>query len=271
MQSELRVAALQMNARLDKQENLARAERLVRSAAKEGAQLIVLPELFSAYGPLAEVRQQAEAIPGPTSQRLASWAAELGIYLCGGSLAEQVPAGNKAYNTSLLFNPQGELLASYRKQHLFDVNLGGAAPIRESDAMLPGEESVLVETPLGNLGIAICYDLRFPELFRELANRGLEILLFPAAFTATTGRAHWEPLLRARAIENQAYVIAANQSGGHAGGMQSYGHSCLIDPWGTLLATAGDEEEIAIFATFYGEFLAATRRQLPALANRRIR
>jgi predicted amidohydrolase len=269
MQTEIRVAAVQMNACLNKRENLLRAERLVHHAASEGAQLVVLPELFSAYGWLAEVRQQAEPIPGPTSTQLSAWAANHGIYLCGGSLAEQADDPTKAYNTSLLFGPQGELLAKYRKIHLFDIDLAGVCQVRESDEILPGNSPVCFDTPLGSLGLAICYDLRFPELFRQLANCGMEILLFPSAFTATTGRAHWETLLRARAIENQAFVIAANQAGTHPGGLKSFGHSCVIDPWGNVLAAAAEEEETTVFATISGDSLRQVRQQLPALKNRR--
>lgn len=269
MQTEIRVAAIQMNAGLDKEANLAQAERLVRQAAERGAQLIVLPELFSAYGPLAKVVPLAEPIPGPTSLRLGRLAQELGIYLCGGSIAEASSVPQRAHNTALLFNPQGELVTTYRKLHLFDVNLVGECTVRESDQMLPGDGPVVVDTPLGSLGFAICYDVRFPELFRALTDLGLEILLFPSAFTATTGRAHWEPLLRARAIENQAFVIAANQVGAHPGGLVSFGHSCCIDPWGTIVAAAENEPEAVVFATFRAETLEQTRRKIPALTHRR--
>ena len=223
MQHLIRVAVIQMNARIDKEANLATAERLLRAAALEKPQLVVLPELFNAFGDLSAVVQQAEPIPGPTSNLLSAWAKELGVVLCAGSVCEQSSAPGRGYNTSLLFDYDGALLARYRKMHLFDVELPGQVSVCESRWMQAGEDVVMTATRLGNIGQAICYDVRFPELFRRLAQCGAEIVCVPAAFTATTGPAHWEVLLRARAIENQCYVLAANQYGAHDAKQASYG------------------------------------------------
>lgn len=260
-------AAVQMNAGLEKADNLARAESHIAAAARDGAQVVVLPELFSAYGPLPQVAALAEPIPGPTADRAAAWARRFGVLLCAGSIAELGPEG-KAWNTSLLFDADGRLVAKYRKRHLFDVDVSGAVS-RESDVMLPGETLAVVRRARATFGQAICYDLRFPELFRALSARGMETLLFPSAFTAVTGAAHWEPLIRARAIENQVFVIAANQVGEHGGGMTSYGHSCILDPWGTILSAAHSGENV-ILAELRGELLEDVRRRVPSLKNRRL-
>jgi deaminated glutathione amidase len=268
MQNELTVAAIQMNAHGTREENLAKAIHLVEQAAAAGAQLIVLPELFNGYGDLANVVAQAETIPGRTSEALRACAVRHGVWLLGGSLCEQADQPDRGYNTSLFFNPQGEIIAKYRKLHLFEVEIPGFPRACESDHMCAGDNTTVLETALGTCGIAICYDLRFPELFRELAASGLELLLFPSAFTPFTGRAHWEILLRARAIENQCYVVAANQCGRHDAKVESYGHSLIIDPWGDVLAAA-DEAECFITARLTAARLREIRSRLPALKNRR--
>lgn len=270
MQNTVRVAVIQLTAQLDKAANLANAQRLLRAAAREKPQLVVLPELFNAYGDLAEVARQAEPIPGPTSTLLAQLAQELGIVLCGGSLCEQNSRPGQGYNTSLLLDAQGRIIARYRKMHLFDVDLPGQVSVCESQSMCPGEDVVVTATSVGNIGQAICYDLRFPELFRQLSQRGAELICIPSAFTAATGPAHWEVLLRARAIENQCYVLAANQYGAHSAKLASYGGSLIIDPWGEVLARGALDRDEILIADLSAERLQSVRTRLPALAHRRL-
>lgn len=267
-------AAVQMNARLDKDANVATATRLVEQAAQQGAQLVVLPEMFNGLGSFPEVIAAAEPIPGPTSEKMAALASRLNITLLAGSICERYgDSGNstpRGRNTSLLFLPDGSTATRYSKIHLFDVNLPGKVEIEESKYIVPGEDVVTYDSPLAKLGFSICYDLRFPELYRQLADDKAEVILAPAAFTRTTGRDHWELLLRARAVENQAFVIGANQCGNHGGNLESYGHSMIIDPWGNVLAAAGDDEEV-IVAEIDLAHLTKVRAQLPALAHRRVR
>lgn len=263
-------AAIQMVARDDKAANLKEAERWIREAASRGASIIALPEVFIWRGDKKDERRAAEHIPGPTSEHLARLARELGVYLLGGSVLEEIPQSRKAYNTSLLFGPQGELLASYRKIHLFDVDLDGGVSARESDTREWGEGVVVAETADWAMGLSICYDLRFPELYRALVNKGAQVICVPSAFTAYTGRAHWEPLLRARAIENQVYVIAPDQFGKSPGSFETHGHSMIIDPWGRVLAELPDGPGV-ISAEIDLAFLTRIRAELPVLAHRKLR
>lgn len=261
-------AAVQMTASSSKAENLLKAETFVRLAAERGAALVVLPEVFSWRGPRAESAGQAEPIPGPTSQRLQELARRHQIYLLAGSFLEKTNE-SRSYNTSLLFSPKGETLAQYRKIHLFDIDIPGQVRTKESDTMKPGQEAVTCETPLGVFGLSVCYDLRFPELYRRFADKGAEVIFVPSAFTFPTGAAHWEPLLRARAIENQAYVIAPNQIGKNVYGFADYGNSMIIDPWGKVIARAPDKE-CFITAEIDRDYLEKVRRELPCLAHRRL-
>lgn len=261
-------AAVQMTASSSKEENLAKAETFVRLAAERGATLIVLPEVFAWRGPRAEEPAQVETIPGPTAERLAALAHRHGIYLLAGSILEKSDE-SRSYNTSLLLSPDGALLAHYRKIHLFDVDIAGQVRVKESDTKKPGQEVVACQTPLGVFGLSVCYDLRFPELYRDLAGKGAEVIFVPSAFTFPTGAAHWEPLLRARAIENQAYVIAPNQIGKNAHGFADYGNSMIIDPWGKVIARAADKECL-ITAEIDRDYLEKVRRELPCLAHRRL-
>ena len=266
--NRLIVACVQLTATTDKAHNVATATRLVESAAAAGARLVALPELFNCLGEPEEIVEQAEPVPGPTSEAMSQLAGRLGITLLAGSLAERHQADRRVSNTSLLFGPDGLLLATYRKLHLFDIDLPDQVSFQESSFVAPGDEIVVTDTPAGRIGQATCYDLRFPELFRALVDRDATLIVIPSAFTQATGRDHWQVLLRARAIENQAFVIAPNQYGRHAPGIQTYGRSMIIDPWGTVLATAPDGEG-TITAELDFDRLEQVRARLPALAHRR--
>ncbi len=263
----MRAAAVQLQSTPDRDRNLAAADRLTREAARAGAELIVLPEKWPVLGTPEQTIAGAEPFDGPILEWARSIARELGVDLVAGSFSELTDEA-RGRNTSLHVGPDGELKASYRKIHMFDVEVGGRV-YKESEHEAPGEEIVLSETANGlGLGLTICYDVRFPELYRILAVRGAEIVAVPAAFTFATTRDHWEVLLRARAIEGQAFVVAANQIGEHAPGIRSGGRSMIVDPWGVVLATAPDAETYVV-AELDLERQAEIRRTLPSLANRR--
>jgi predicted amidohydrolase len=262
----VRVAAVQLNSNGDKARNLDAAERLVRAAADDGAELIALPEKWNLLAGGEELVAGAEPLDGPSLTSARGWARELGIHLLAGSISERGSEGEKASNTSVLIGPDGEDIAVYRKIHMFDVDAGGVS-YRESEHERPGNEAVAA--PVGDLlaGLTVCYDLRFPELFRILALRGARLILLPSAFTLATGRDHWEVLLRARAIENQLFVLAPNQVGEAPPHYSSFGHSMIVDPWGVVLATAPDEECFVAAELDLAE-LERVRSSLPSLANR---
>jgi deaminated glutathione amidase len=269
MGSTVRAAAIQLNSTEDIDRNLATAERLVRDAASRGAELVVLPEKWSILGRGAVMAVAAEPV---ADGRLSGWArdlaVELGIDLVAGSFVERRSGEEKTSNTSLHFNPDGRLRGVYRKLHMFDVEVDGVV-YAESEHEQAGEEVVVSELAGGTkLGMTICYDVRFPELYRELSERGAELITVPSAFTLATTRDHWEVLLRARAIENQCFVVAANQIGTSPPANRSGGRSMIVDPWGIVLATAPDVE-CAIVADLDLEVLRDVRRRLPALAHRR--
>jgi predicted amidohydrolase len=263
----VRAAAVQLNSNGDKARNLAAAERLVCAAAAAGATLVALPEKWNLLASGEELLAGAEALDGPSLTAARGWARELGIHLLAGSIAER--GEEKAANTSVLIGPDGVDVAVYRKVHMFDVDAGGVS-YRESEHERPGSEIVTAAVGEAVLGLSVCYDLRFPELFRILAVRDARILAVPSAFTRATGRDHWEVLLRARAIENQAFVLAPNQVGEAPPHFDSFGHSAIVDPWGELLAVAPEGE---CFVVAELDFTAQDRirEQLPALANRRPR
>jgi deaminated glutathione amidase len=263
------VAAVQMVASDDKAVNLREAERWIREAAGRGARVVALPEVFVWRGVKNQECQAAEPIPGRTSEWLAGLASELGIYLLGGSILEEIPGAPKAYNTSLLFDPQGGLLASYRKIHLFDVALKEGVSTRESDTRAPGDQVIVAENPLCTMGLSICYDLRFPELYRKLATKGARLVFVPSAFTAYTGKAHWEPLLRSRAIENQFYMVAPAQFGKSPNSFETHGHTMIIDPWGTIVARLADGAGV-ILAEIDLDYLTRVRTELPCLEHLRL-
>jgi predicted amidohydrolase len=263
----MRAAAVQLNSTEDVGRNVEVAERLVRDAAADRAELVCLPEKWTVLGGARALLERAEPLDGPSLSAARGWARELGIYLVAGSVAERVEGSERLHNTSVLIGPDGDDLAVYRKIHMFDVEVGGVS-YRESEHEEAGDE--IVTAPLGELelGMTVCYDLRFPELYRILAVRGARVITVPSAFTAATGRDHWEVLLRARAIENQAFVVAPNQFGEAPPHYSSYGRSAIVDPWGVVLATAPDEE-CFIAADLDLVAQERVREQLPSLANRR--
>jgi predicted amidohydrolase len=263
----LRVGLVQLNSRHDRAANLDAIEGLVAEAAGRGARLVLLPEHAPYLGPAAGYQGGAEAIPGPTSTRFAALARRHGVYLHAGSMVERTDIPGKYANTSLVFDPQGELIAKYRKIHLYDVEIPGRVSMRESDSVAPGDAIVTVPIDGVTVGLAICYDLRFPELFRLLALQGAEVLVNPAAFTLYTGRDHWETLLRARAIENQAWMLAAAQWGKHEPDGVCFGRSLVVDPWGTVVAQASDGVGV-IVTEIDTALVAKIRTEVPSLANR---
>ena len=267
----MRVAAVQLTSTADFDANLEQADRLTRAAAADGAQLVVLPEKWSALGTTEALVGGAQPIDGPAITWARAAARELGIDLVAGSISERVPDEERLRNTSVHVGPDGELQATYRKVHMFDVVVEGTV-YHESEHEQAGEELVVSPAAGGvELGLSICYDIRFPELYRILAIRGARVFVVPAAFTVPTTRDHWEVLLRARAIEDQAFVVAANQIGEHDPGppaLRSGGRSMIVDPWGLVLAHAPDRP-CHIVADLDLEAQARIRRDLPALANRR--
>jgi predicted amidohydrolase len=262
----VRAAAVQLNSNGDKERNLAAAERLVRAAVADGAEFVALPEKWNLLAGGEELVAGAEPLDGPSLTAARGWARELSIHLVAGSISESGGEGEKASNTSVLIGPEGDDLAVYRKIHMFDVDAGGVS-YRESEFERPGEEPVLGAVGELTIGLSVCYDLRFPELFRILALRGARLIALPSAFTLATGRDHWEVLLRARAIENQLFVVAPNQWGEAPPHYSSFGRSAIVDPWGTVLSTAPDGEG---FAAAELDFAAQdrVRESLPSLANR---
>ena len=263
-------AAVQMSAGPDKAANLERAERLIRVGAARGANLVALPEVFNWRGKRVEQASAAETLEGHTLTLMSRLARELRIHLIAGSITEHAAGDSRCYNTSVLLGPDGGQIAVYRKIHLFDIDLPGRVTVRESDAKLAGSETVTAATRLGAIGLSICYDLRFPELYRRLAFAGAQIVAVPSAFTFPTGEAHWEALLRARAIENQAYVIAPAQFGPNIYGYSDYGNSMIVDPWGRVIARAADQEGVVV-APIDIEYQERVRRELPALHHVRLR
>jgi predicted amidohydrolase len=262
-------AAIQLAATSDKAANLAAAGRLVAEAATGGAALVVLPEVFNWRGARHGETAAAEAIPGPTTDYCGELARRFRIHLVAGSMLESGPAPGKAFNTSCVFSPEGRLVGRYRKIHLFDVDLPGRVSVRESDTRAHGDEPVVVATDLGMIGLSICYDLRFPELYRRLVQRGATVITVPSAFTAPTGQAHWESLLRARAIENQVYVLAPNQYGDTLHGFADYGHTMVIGPWGEVLGCVTDGDAV-VRADIDIDHVARVRREMPCLTHARL-
>jgi deaminated glutathione amidase len=283
MDSTVVVAAVQLSSQADVGANLDRCAARVAEAAARGAKLVLLPENFAFLGGSEEERRtlaedlgppsttpvSAPAVPsGPIARRLAELARAHGVWLLGGGMPERSGDPARPYNTCAVFAPDGRLAARYRKIHLFDVDLADRA-YRESAASSPGREPITLSAAGLGVGLSICYDLRFPELYRALSAAGAEVLVVPAAFTVQTGKDHWHVLLRARAIEAQAYVIAAAQWGKHPGGRQTFGKSCIVDPWGEVIAQASEGEGV-VTAAVDRAYLGQVRASLPSLQHRRL-
>ena len=270
-------ACVQLRCTMDIERNLSKTEALVRRAAQAGAKFIATPENTSLLGPQFHKVDLAQPVDGAIGQRLSALARETRTHLLIGSLNEEkrnedgLVDSSRCYNTSLLFGPDGALVERYRKIHLFDVDVRGGLSVRESDTISPGTEVVVADTPLGKVGMSICYDLRFPELYRAQVDRGADLIMVPSAFTLTTGKDHWHALLRARAIETQCWVMAPAQWGIHdeEGKRHSYGHSVIIDPWGTIVAECGDGEGLC-YAEIDLDYTAQVRASIPVRNHRRV-
>jgi predicted amidohydrolase len=260
--NEIRVAAVQLSSGAHPVANVDRALELVRRAASEGASYIQLPEYFNFRGPASRYASVAETIPGPTTETFADLAKELGVVIHIGSMFERSSHPDKSFNTSVVIDTDGEILGTYRKGHLFDVNVPGEIVHAESRHIAAGDQLSVVDVSGLRLGLSVCFDLRFAELYRQLSLHGATVLAVPSSFAVATGRVHWEVLLRARAIENHAYVIAAAQAGTTDEGVSSYGHSLIIDPWGEVLAESELEGEDIVYATIAGDEVARRRSQI---------
>ncbi len=267
MTEKYKIALVQMDTQNDKGKNMETALRYADEAAKEGALLVCFPEVMNLIGRNVGEGGGREPVPGYSTELLMEKAKEKGIFIHGGSVTEEIPGERRAYNTSVLIGPDGRILSEYRKLHTFDITLADGKAFRESDRVCPGESMETVTTELGVFGMSICYDVRFPELYRLLALKGAQVIFVPASFTKETGEAHLEALLRARAIENGCYLVSAAQTGTKPA-YTAYGNSMVIDPWGRVTARAGTEPGI-----LYGEIDLAyeeeVRRQMPSLKNRR--
>jgi predicted amidohydrolase len=263
------MGAVQMTSTADRVKNLDTAMRLVGEAADLGAKLVGLPENFGFMGPEPERLAGAETLEGPTLSALRELARRRGLYIVAGSIAEVSPNPKQTYNTSVVIAEDGSIVAAYRKIHLFDVNIPDGARYAESEVVVPGDKVVVAPTPLGRVGLTVCYDLRFPELYRKLASLGAEVITIPAAFTLYTGKDHWEVLVRARAVENLAYVIAPAQVGRHSANRQTFGNAMIVDPWGVVLARCPDTEGVCV-APFSRPRLERCRQELPALKHRKL-
>lgn len=268
--ASLRCAAIQLQSGDRVDENLERCSRLVARAAASRARLVLLPENFAFFGPEAVKAAVAEDLQrgGHITDALRGWAREHAVHLVAGGYPEKSSDPSRPYNTSAVFDPAGELVASYRKLHLFDVELPDGRELCESDGTTPGDEVVVVDVLGYRVGLTICYDLRFPALFAALTERGADVFTVPAAFTSQTGAAHWHVLLRARAIEWQCWVVAAGQWGQHPGARRSYGHSLVVDPWGTIVAQASERDGV-VLADLDKELLSEIRQRIPCARHRR--
>jgi predicted amidohydrolase len=265
----MRVAAVQMQSGSDKSSNLAQAHELLLQALDRNVDLVAFPENFALFTDQAEVWEQgSETLKGVLTETLQEWAAEYGVWILGGTIPLKAKGkSGKVTNTSLLVSPDGEVMARYDKIHLFDSDLPGLAPIRESDDIEAGKKPVCAELPIGKAGLAVCYDIRFPELFRKYAQLGAHVVFIPSAFIAQTGKAHWDVLTRARAIENQAYVIAPAQWGAPFPGRETYGHTRIVDPWGRVIAERPAGTGV-VWADLSVERIEQVRAELPALKHR---
>ena len=266
---QITVAAVQLTSGADAQSNVDTAIDLVVDAAGQGASYIQLPEYFNYYGPASNYGAVGESVPGPTTERFAEIAAQKKVTVHLGSMLEKSGDGAKCFNTSVIINDDGSIGATYRKAHLFDVDVPGKVSYMESRAIAAGNDIVVVKLPMFDLGMSICFDLRFPELYRTLALRGATVFAIPSAFNAVTGNAHWDVLLKSRAIENHAFVIAAAQAGTTNEGLSSYGHSIIVGPWGEVIAESTSKGEDVLVATIDLDEVSRRRSQIAVLELRR--
>lgn len=260
--TQFTVAVVQLDSKTDKEQNVQRMLSFVDKAAKQDADIVAFPEMATYMGDDSQYSNVAEEFPGSTTDALAEKAQDHDLYIHTGSFFESIPDSNRVYNTSGIIGPDGDLLDTYRKIHLFDID--GEVEYHESDTVAPGDRITTIETELGTFGLSICYDLRFPQLYRALAMRGAEVLFVPAAFSLHTGKDHWESLLRARAIENQAYVVAPGQIGDKPDSIHTYGKSLVVDPWGNVISKASDREGV-FTATVDLDYLEEIRNDLQTL------
>ncbi len=262
---------VQMTSTADVEANLSTVRALVSEAAARGAELVVVPECFAYLGPEAGKLEVAESLEegGPILDACRSIAKDLGIDVVYGGFWEKSNVAGKVHNACVYLRADGSIAARYRKIHLFDVDLPDGTKLLESETVEPGEEVVVAEAAFGTLGLSVCYDLRFPELYRRLVDKGAIALAVPSAFTLTTGKDHWHVLLRARAIEQQCYVLAAAQTGQHYGKRRSYGHALIADPWGAVIAQCGEGKGVAVAPIEPGR-VEQVRRSVPSLAHRRL-
>jgi predicted amidohydrolase len=266
----LGTAAVQLSSQADVAQNLATCRTLVNEAAGAGAELVLLPENFAYFGDdrgRARLAERLGDLSAPIQGALGAMARESGVTVVGGGFPELGPDPDRPYNTAVVVSPAGQLIASYRKVHLFDVTTPDGTEYTESRATTPGSELVVVNVGAADVGLSVCYDLRFPELYRALLDRGAQVILLPAAFTLATGKDHWHVLLRARAIESQCWVVAAAQWGTHPGGRTTYGHSLIVDPWGTIVAECSDRVGLVVAELGLG-YLEEVRERLPCLRHR---
>lgn len=267
MKNHFKLAVCQMNVVDNKETNVDKSVDMIESAAKNDADLILLPEMFNCPYDNSKFREYAESAEDSATLERISWAARnSGVYVVAGSIPEL--DDGKLYNSSFIFNRDGEILDVHRKMHLFDIHVPGEISFRESETLTAGDKVTVVETDLCRIGVVICYDIRFPELSRLMVDRGVELILVPGAFNMTTGPAHWESLMRVRAVDNQVYLAAASPARNHELSYIAYGHSMVVDPWGEVLSQAGASEEI-IYAELNSSRINDVRNQLPLLENRR--
>lgn len=267
MKNHFKLAVCQMNVVDNKETNVDKAVDMIESAAKNDADLILLPEMFNCPYDNNKFREYAESAEDSATLERISWAARNSeVYVVAGSIPEL--DDGKLYNSSFIFNRDGEILDVHRKMHLFDIHVPGEISFRESETLTAGDKVTVVETDLCRIGVVICYDIRFPELSRLMVDKGVELILVPGAFNMTTGPAHWEALMRVRAVDNQVYLAAASPARNHELSYIAYGHSMVVDPWGEVLSQAGASEEI-IYAEIDSSRINDVRNQLPLLENRR--
>ena len=265
MEKKVKLAVIQLRTELDQNETMEKAARMVREAAQNGAEIVVLPEMFNCPYSGKYFRRYASSGHEAAVREMSAWARDNGVLLVGGSILEL--ADGKLYNTCFVFDEEGRQIARHRKVHLFDVDLPGMR-FRESDTFAPGEEITTFETRWGTMGAAICFDIRFPELFRAMARRGAQIVFLPAQFNQVTGPAHWEMSLRARAVDNEFFVVGASAANSEGFSYACWGHSAVVDPFGKVLASCGDEETI-LYADIDLDRVDEVRAQLPTFLHLR--